>query len=128
MPELSQPWDFAGFSTRNGSEKLYDIELVKQDLLNHFYTRRGELDWNPEYGSIIMELLFENRTDARRREIENDVKRIIRSDPRIELKKITVTTQEHGYYVDVQITYLGQNPSISLQIDFDERNFNEEAV
>ena len=43
---------FSGFSTQ-GREfkdpKLYDIELVKQDLLNHFNIRKGEKLENPDW-------------------------------------------------------------------------------
>lgn len=123
MPELSQPWDFAGFSSRNGSTRLYDIDLVIQDLLNHFYTRLGELDWNPEYGSIIPSILFENQSPNQERLIKADVKRVIKSDPRVSLQSIDIIEQSHGYTVNVSLTYLGQNPPISLQIDFDQRNF-----
>ena len=35
---------FKGFSTVQGpkTRKLHDIELAKQDLKNHFHTKRGE--------------------------------------------------------------------------------------
>jgi len=128
MPELSQPWNFAGFSTRNGSERLYDIELVKQDLLNHFYTRIGELDWDPEYGSIIPEILFELQNENSKQIIEEDVRRVIGSDPRIELQKITISEFDHGYNAEVLITYLGRNPSVLMQIEFDQRNFGNEVT
>jgi len=126
MPELEQPWDFAGCSTRNGeSERLYDIELVQQDLLNHFYTRQGELDWAPNYGSVIPDMLFETRNDRSQNIIEDDVRRIINSDQRVSLQEITVEVLEHGYNVEVVINYLGRNPPILMQIEFDRRNFNE---
>jgi phage baseplate assembly protein W len=123
MPELSQPWSFAGFSTRNGSERLYDIELIKQDLLNHFHTRRGELDWDPEYGSIIPDILFENQNNTSRNLLEEEVRRIISSDPRIALQELTITEIDHGYQVNAYVNYLGRNPAILMQIEFDNRNF-----
>ena len=35
---------YKGFSTLAGvkSNQLYDLDLIKQDLINHFYTRKGE--------------------------------------------------------------------------------------
>ncbi len=52
---------YNGFSTLNGSKKfkLTDFELVKQDLQNHFGIRKGEKLMNPEFGTIIWDLLFE---------------------------------------------------------------------
>jgi hypothetical protein len=34
---------YKGFSSKeiNRNYKLYDIDLVKQDLINHFYIRKG---------------------------------------------------------------------------------------
>ena len=39
--------------------KLTDVDLVKRDLLNHFNTRRGERVMNPEFGTIIYDLLMD---------------------------------------------------------------------
>lgn len=125
--ELQQPWDFSGFSTRNGSERLYDIELVKQDLLNHFFTRLGELDWAPDYGSIIPDMLFETQNDQSKRLIEEDVRRVIATDARIKLIKLQISEFDNGYRVDTLISYLGRNPPITMQIEFDRRNFNTPA-
>ena len=44
---------YKGLSTvnpENVSKTLYDIGLIKQDLLNHFHIRQGEKLMNPEFG------------------------------------------------------------------------------
>ena len=50
---------YKGFSTVAGvkSNQLYDLDIIKQDLINHFYTRKGERVMNPDFGSIIWDLL-----------------------------------------------------------------------
>jgi phage baseplate assembly protein W len=56
---------YKGFSTVDESAistRLYDFELVKQDLLNQFNTRRGERVMNPSFGTIIWDLLYEPLT------------------------------------------------------------------
>ena len=123
MAELEQPWDFVGISTANGHEKLYDVELVKADLMNWFSTRKGELDWNPEYGSIIPELIFELQTERVRAEFEADVRTGVATDPRLELLELEVSEIDHGYSASITANYLKQNPPIQFQLNFDQRNF-----
>jgi phage baseplate assembly protein W len=52
---------YRGLSTlgQNKKFRLTDIELVKRDLLNHFQIRKGEKLMNPNFGSIIWNMLFE---------------------------------------------------------------------
>ena len=56
---------FKGFSTVQGpkTRKLHDIELAKQDLKNHFHTKRGERVMKPSFGSMIWQLMFEPWND-----------------------------------------------------------------
>jgi CRISPR/Cas system-associated protein Cas7 (RAMP superfamily) len=47
---------YRGISTtnpENTSFNLYDIALIKQDIINHFHIRVGERLENPEFGTII---------------------------------------------------------------------------
>ena len=57
---------YRGFSTVDGDSRspaLYDLALIKQDLINHFHIRKGEKLENPEFGTIIWEMLFEPLTE-----------------------------------------------------------------
>jgi len=50
---------YKGFSSVNASNfgnKLFDFDLIKQDILNHFNTKKGERLMNPNFGSIIWDL------------------------------------------------------------------------
>ena len=42
---------YKGFSTVAGgkSNQLYDLDLIKQDLINHFYTRKGERAYKTKF-------------------------------------------------------------------------------
>ena len=46
---------FKGFSSRSERTnfKLYDFELIKQDLMNRLSVRKGERVENPAFGTII---------------------------------------------------------------------------
>ena len=46
---------YIGYSTVDPSlpnTKLYDFDLIKQDILNQFNTRKGERVMNPGFGTI----------------------------------------------------------------------------
>ena len=61
------PKMYKGFSTINTSTEnfgLYDIELIKQDLINHFNTKKGERLMNPEFGCDVWLVLFEQMDGA----------------------------------------------------------------
>jgi len=50
---------FRGFSSVEKitpTTEITDIDLVKRDLLNHFFTMKGERVMRPEFGSSIWEL------------------------------------------------------------------------
>ena len=54
---------YKGFSFKNWQDSkefvLTDVELVKRDLLNHLYTRRGSRVGHRGFGTTIQDLLFE---------------------------------------------------------------------
>ena len=56
---------YKGFSTLDeiqSSTTLYDIALIKQDIINHFHIRKGEKLSDPNFGTIIWDVLFEHLT------------------------------------------------------------------
>ena len=84
---------YKGLSTVNSdntSYALYDIGLIKQDLLNHFHIRQGEKLENPEFGTIIWDVLFEPMTDSLKEAIINNVTEIVNGDPRVTASAIVV--------------------------------------
>jgi len=101
---------------------LYDISLIKQDITNHFHIRKGEKLENPDFGTIIWDVLFEPLTDEVRDLIIEDVTSIINYDPRVRVVDITVSEYESGLQIECDLTYLPYNISESLRFRFDEAN------
>lgn len=100
---------FKGFSTINrtwGNFKLYDIELAKRDLLNEFYTRKGERLMSPAFGSIVWDLLFDPMTPETVQLITEDCQRIITKDPRLELRDVYVQEEDHSITVTILLNYV----------------------
>jgi phage baseplate assembly protein W len=97
---------FSSFGKRTGTRVLEDKELAKRDLLNHFYTRRGERLGEPEFGSILPELVFEQFDQMVIDAADEDVRKIIDLDPRWELLDYQIDTEEHTLTITVQLRYV----------------------
>ena len=116
---------YRGISTtnpENTSFNLYDIALIKQDIINHFHIRVGEKLENPEFGTIIWDVLFEPMTELLREAIANNVTEIINYDPRVQVEQVTVDTYESGIMIECTLLYLPYNISESMRMRFDEDN------
>ena len=119
------PKMYRGFSTVSTATEnfgLYDIEIVKQDLLNHFHIRQGERLMNPEFGTIIWDLLFEPLTDQIKSLITDNVNTIINFDPRVRAEQVIVTSYESGIQIECLLTYLPYNISQAMRLRFDQQN------
>lgn len=114
---------YKGISTvdpNTNSFNLYDIALIKQDLLNHFHIRQGEKLENPEFGTIIWDALFEPLTEGMKQAIIENVTQIVNYDPRVQVNSVTVDTYESGIQIECDLTYLPYNISESMRLKFDE--------
>ena len=119
------PRAYRGISTVNpnaNSFNLYDIALIKQDLLNHFHIRQGEKLENPEFGTIIWDALFEPLTEDVKQAIVNNVTQIVNYDPRVQVNEVTVDSYESGIQIDCTLTYMPYNIQERLQFTFDQAN------
>lgn len=115
---------YKGFDSNNTKLgfKLYDADLVKQDILNHFHIRKGEKLENPDFGTIIWDMLFEPFTEETKRLISEDVETIINYDPRIRVNAVIVDSTDQGIRIEVELVFLPFNISESLKFDFDRQN------
>lgn len=116
---------YRGTSTVDSDRKnfrLYDLELIKQDLINHFHIRQGEKLENPTFGTIIWDLIFEPLTDDLKEAIATNVTTIVNYDPRIVVNQVTVDSYESGIQIACDLTYLPYNISESMQLRFDQNN------
>ena len=80
---------FRNFS-KNKSIKLYDIELVKKDILNNIFTRRGERVKMFMYGTRIPDLVFEPLDEVAINVIEEDLRSVVASEPRVSLVDLRI--------------------------------------
>jgi phage baseplate assembly protein W len=114
---------YRGFSTVNQNTEgfaLYDFELIKQDIINHFHIRQGEKLSDLQFGTIIWDMLYEPFTNKVKEAIIENVSQIVNYDPRVQVEEIIVDTYESGITVDCTISYLPYNISEQLQFKFDQ--------
>ena len=100
---------------------MYDLQIVKQDIINHFHIRQGELLSNPNFGTIIWDILYEPLTESLKQIIAENVTTIINYDPRVSVDRITVDSYESGIQIECDLTYLPYNISESMRLQFDEK-------
>ncbi len=114
---------FRGYSsvgTSFLSPTRYDLDLARQDLLNHFNTRKGERIMLPEFGSIVWDMLFEPLDDRTINLIDEDVRRIIKNDPRWALQSVTITEGPNALNIEVIVTYLPTDETVTLPLTYDK--------
>ena len=97
---------YKGFSTTDPDQNgfnLYDFSLIKQDIINHFHIRQGELLSNPNFGTIIWDVLHEPMTEQLKQIIIDNVTEIINYDPRINVNSVTVDEYESGLQIEAEV-------------------------
>lgn len=112
---------YRGFSTlrSNAKFRLTDVELVKQDIINHFHIRKGEKLMNPNFGTIIWNILHEPFTEELKNVITNDITDIAKYDPRVSFDNVVVTEYEKGIQIVINLRYLQTNQTTALNLKFD---------
>lgn len=116
---------YKGFSTVDPDQtgfNLYDLQLVKQDIINHFHIRQGELLSNPEFGTIIWDILYEPLTERLKDIIVENVSTIINYDPRVNVVDVIVDQYESGIQIEATLMFLPYNISEQMRFTFDQNN------
>jgi phage baseplate assembly protein W len=124
-PDNIGPKMYKGFSSINPTTEnynLFDFELIKQDILNHFNTRQGERLMNPTFGCVIWDLLFEPLTEDIKGLILDNVNTIINYDPRVKAESVIVTSYGQGIQIQCTLKFVPYNIQQSLQLNFDQAN------
>ena len=114
---------YKGFSTTNDKSmttKIYDFDLIKQDIMNMFQTKQGERVMNPEFGTVIWSLIYEPFTADVKQLISEDVTRILNYDPRVTPTQIQITEAEYGMIIEATLFYKQENMTDVMRLSFDK--------
>ena len=112
---------FKGFSTVQGpkTRKVYDIELAKQDLINHFHTKKGERVMSPGFGSMIWQLMFEPWNDTTEEAVKEDCINIVANDPRWRLEGVNTYSSDNALSVQLRLFYQPTDQLEVMALTFD---------
>jgi phage baseplate assembly protein W len=115
---------YKGFSTansNNNSNNLYDLELIKQDIINNFNTKKGERVMNPEFGSIIWDLIMEPLTEGTTTMLREDIKKICTADPRVTPTQMDITEFSQGYLLEITLSTVDTDQSVNMKLTFNQQ-------
>lgn len=113
---------YRGYSTIGGRKinRLYDVDLIIQDLFNIVSTRKTERVRNANYGSILYDMIFELKTDLNIAVIYQEVERILTTEPRVRVLNINVNTEnEYEIVIEADLLYIGDDNQFQFVTRFD---------
>lgn len=123
--QTKQSQFYTGYSSVNadalGTTKLYDFDLIKQDIINQFNTRKGERVMNPGFGTIIWDLIFDPFTEDVKRAIASDVSRVANADPRAVATRLFIDEQDYGMLLEITLQYVGTDQTSNMRLSFDKK-------
>ena len=119
---------YKGYSTfefqRSKSLSLRDVELVKLDLINHIFTRKGSRVNMPTFGTNVKDLTFEPLDEDTLDDLHTEIKTVMDYDPRVEILKLTVAPNydTNSVFVDCSLLYveLDTVDEFNLNIQFED--------
>jgi phage baseplate assembly protein W len=121
---------YKGFSTLVTPKKfkVTDFELAKRDLLNYFSIRKGEKLMQPNFGTVIWDLLFEPLNDDIQQLITDDINRIIGYDPRLRAGQVSVVQQTNGFLIQITLSYIPSDQTETIGLAFDQNSKNLTSI
>lgn len=118
---------YKGYSSHeylpNKTFSVQDVELVKLDLLNHIFTRKGERVMMPGFGTRIPDITFEPLDDITLGMIEEDLRTVFNFDPRVNLLDLVIqpSFETNSVVAAARLLYveLGMIDVLDLNIQFE---------
>ena len=115
---------YKGFSTKLWEQQgkgftLTDVEIVKEDLLNHIFTSKGERVGMPEFGTRIPELAFEPLDASTIGIVEEDLRMVFDYDPRVQILLLDVKAlpNNNAIVAFCRLQYIELNVEGDLRIE-----------
>ncbi len=116
---------FKGFSTVDKVRAPYtltDIELVKQDLLNEFYTKKGERVMPPNFGCVVHDMLMNPEDLFTEEEIRDDILRIVEKEPRVNFLDMNVYSLDQTIRIELFLSFVLLESEDVLYLNFTREN------
>ena len=113
---------FIGYNTQGQYKKftLVDRQLIKQDLINAFNIRQGQLPGRPDYGTRLWDYVFENIGNELTSLINREVQRVAGADPRLQITNVEYYVRDNGILIEMELVYVTSTDAERLAIFFDQ--------
>jgi phage baseplate assembly protein W len=72
----------------------------------------------PSFGCIIQDLVFEQITDELQYEVKDEVRRIVKNDPRWSLEMLNVEVDDHTIICNLNLLYIKTSTLAQLYLKF----------
>ena len=116
---------YRGFSTQGRIRPPYtltDGELIKTDLLNELKAKKGERVMRPSFGTRIEDILMNPLDKFLIQEVEDEVRRVVLKDSRVELQDIFTEALDHTVKIVVNLKILPFLNEEVLYLNFTRNN------
>ena len=113
---------YKGFNSnlKEQNFKMYDLECVRQDIINQFSTRKGERVMDPNQGTIIWDAIFEPLTPDLKVAIAEDIRGLLRAEPRVTVEAVKVDEYQSGILLEITVRYNTTNLAQVIKLNFDK--------
>lgn len=98
--------------------KLTNEQLVIQDFLNALNIQQGQKVGQPGYGTTLWSFIFEPNTADTQFQLQDEIRRVASSDPRIILNSVRAFPKENGILIEVELAIAPFNNAQLLSVFF----------
>ena len=111
-------FNFSPHPVTGDAARKYDVEAIKQSIKSLVLTNHYERLFHPEIGSQVSAMLFENTGPLLQVLLQTAITNtIINLEPRVELKKVNVLTNEDNNTIYVTVTFKILNTTTPVNVD-----------
>jgi phage baseplate assembly protein W len=98
--------------------RLTNEQLVIQDFLNALNIQQGQKVGQPGYGTTLWSFIFEPNTADTQFQLQDEIRRVASSDPRIILNSVKAFPKENGILIEVELAIAPFNNAQLLSVFF----------
>lgn len=118
---------FKSFSTNSDlateTGKIFDLEVIRQDVLNTVWTRKGEYPMDLNRGMLVHDFMFSpTLNDVEKSMIIEDARTQLEEDPRYVVEDVRVFNDDEQQYIILYIDLFVPplDASLNLKINIEE--------
>jgi len=100
--------------------RTVDQDLVIRDFINVLNIPQGQKPGRPDYGTSLWSFVFEPNTLDVQLQLEAEVMRVARLDPRLQLNSVISYPQDNGILIEMELAISPFNDVLTLSVLFDQ--------